>query len=147
MSQESAFEFVARLQRDEGFRREYARAKVNCAAGQFLKEMGFNFNLAELQVARKRMGFDPRDREIVRDLSGELKGAGPKPGPGQLRGGVEGLQQPRIDSGQLGGGQKRLAPQFDPGQAGGIPQIDPDDVIAAFCGCNNPTNIPKRCLE
>lgn len=73
MSQESAFEFVARLQRDSRFRRQYAQAKVDCQAGVFLTEMGFSFNVEELQAARRRLNFNPRDRELVRDLGEQMR--------------------------------------------------------------------------
>jgi len=74
MAQESAFEFVARLQKDGRFRRQYAEAKVNCQAGVFLTEMGFNFNVEELEAARRKLRFNPRDREMVRELMERFKG-------------------------------------------------------------------------
>lgn len=73
MVQESAFEFVARVQRDSNFRREYLKAKSQNAGNRFLDEMGFDFNLAELQVARRRMSFSEPDRELLRDMNDVLQ--------------------------------------------------------------------------
>lgn len=68
MSYESAVEFVARLQRDSKFRRQYTAAKVRGDAAQFLTEMGFEFNGDELRAAREELDFDRANPEIVRDV-------------------------------------------------------------------------------
>lgn len=68
MSVESALEFVARLQRDSRFRRQYSAAKIESRATQFLFESGFSFNEPELEAARDQVDFDLADPEMLKDL-------------------------------------------------------------------------------